>query len=174
VVELFRAIGGDVEARFSRTIAMRLPRVRFTVRRMMVAVVIMSLIIACIIELERRRQKILRDRAIQSALLASSPPPAWWPPEWRQELETRFTIEGDVTVAGKKVGAGTVFFILQPENRRFPAKIRNGRYSLTHDRMPTGSYRIEVRSEDGPAPQTSKSQWKMPMDQGLHRMNLAF
>jgi hypothetical protein len=149
---------------------------QFTVRRMMIAVVIISLITAGIIKLDRyqRAGAILRDTTIQRALLNSDPPPPWWPPDWRQEFEASWTAQGDVTLAGKKVGAGTVFFILEPEDRVFAAKIRNGRYSLLRDRMPTGTYRIEVRSEDGPEPQISKSQWKMPMDQGLHGMNLAF
>jgi hypothetical protein len=153
---------------------MRLPRVRFTMKRMLFAVMIISLSIFCIIRLEGRRREILRDTSIQRALLESSLPPAWWPLEWRQELEASCTIEGDVTLAGKKVGAGTVLFILTPQNRTFPAKISNGRYSMRHDRMPTGTYRIEVRSEDGAEPQTSRGKGRMPIDQGLHGINLAF
>ena len=76
-------------------------------------------------------------------------------------------------VAGKAVGAGTVSFILEPENRVFPGRIRNGRYSVQH-RMPAGLYRVEVRSDDGLESQALKSRWQMPMDPGFHRINLAF
>jgi hypothetical protein len=138
---------------------------------MMVLVAILSLFIGGFVELVRRR---LRETEIQRALLESLQPPGWWPPEWRQELEASFTIEGDVKVAGKSVGAGTVSFILQPGDRVFYAKISRGKYSMIHDRMPTGQYRIEVESLDGPKPQSIKSKWEMPMDQGLHRINLAF
>src|SRR5690349_8721416 len=70
-------------------VAMRLPRVRFTVRRMMVAVAIIALIAAGTAELKRRR---LRDAEIQRALLSSLQPPDWWPAEWRQELNTSFSL----------------------------------------------------------------------------------
>jgi len=115
-----------------------------------------------------------RDTAIQRALLESLEPPGWWPSGWRRELQASFTIEGDISVAGKAVRAGTVWFILVPDNRVFPGTIRNGRYSLKHLRMPTGRYRVAVRSEDGPELQTFKSEWELPMDQGFHRINLGF
>jgi hypothetical protein len=115
-----------------------------------------------------------RDTAIQRALLESREPPVWWPPGWRQELKASFTIEGDVSLAGKAVGAGTVSFILEPEHRVFQAPIRKGRYSLKQGRMPSGRYRLELRSEDGSEPQTCKSPWELPMDPGFHRINLGF
>jgi hypothetical protein len=114
-----------------------------------------------------------RDAAIQRALLESREPPVWWPSGWRQELTASFTIEGDISVAGKAVGAGTILFILEPEQRVFPATIRKGRYSFKHTRMPTGRYKVEVRTDDGSEPQTSRSKWELPMDQGFHRINLA-
>ena len=140
----------------------------------MIAIVIIAVIINGFVIVEGRRRRALREGSIQRALLESRIPPAWWPSDWRQELETSFTVEGAATVAGKKVSAGTVVFMLEPENRQFPAKISNGRYSLKHDRLPTGTYRVELKSEDGSEPRTSRSRWTMPIDQGFHRINLRF
>jgi hypothetical protein len=116
----------------------------------------------------------LRDRTIQRALVGSQEPSAWWPPGWRQELKASFTVEGDVTVAGKPVGAGTLSYVLEPEHRMFTARIGHGRYSFKRNRMPTGHYRVELRSEDGAQPLISRGEWVMTMDQGFHRINLAF
>ncbi len=89
-------------------------------------------------------------------------------------MNESLTVEGDVSVGGKPVVAGTVLFILMPEGRVFPARITKGKYSMTRDRMPTGHYRIEVKSSDGSQPRKSKSRWEMPMDPGFHRLNFAF
>ena len=153
---------------------MRMLRPRFTVRQMMAVVAIASLVIAGLIMIEARLRRARRDTEIQRALVQSLRPPGWWPLDWRQEFDTSLTIEGSVSVAGKPVGAGTVTFILAPGDRVFSAKIDKGRYSLKQDRMPTGLYRIEVKSADGPESRTIKGQSEMPMDQGFHRMNLAF
>ena len=153
---------------------MRMPRVRFTVRRLMVAVVIVAMIIGGLVELARRRLRASCDAEIQRALVQSLSPPGWWPVEWRQEFDVSATVEGQVSVAGKPVGAGTVSFILGPGDRVFSGRIDRGRYSLKQGRMPTGLYRIEVRSDDGPEPRTIRGKGKMPMDRGFHRMNLAF
>lgn len=154
---------------------MRLPRVRFTVRRMLIAVAIIALIVAGITQQLRWRR--LRDAEIQRALVQSLEPPDWWPSEWRHELNTSFTAVGQIRLRGTKtpINAGTVWFILMPEGRAFSAKISKGRYSMLHFRMPTGNYRIEMESLDGPKPQKVKSQWEMPMDQGRHGgLNFAF
>ena len=153
---------------------MRLPREQFTVRRMMVAVAVVALLIAGIVMLEKHRRHARRDAEIQRALLQSLRPPAWWPPEWREELAASMTVDGTVSVAGEPVGAGTVSFILDQGGRVFSGKIDKGRYSLKQGRMPTGRYRIEVRSADGPEPKTTRGKGEMPMDQGSHRINLAF
>lgn len=153
---------------------MRWPRVRFTVRRLMVAVLVVALVIAGLVLLERRRRLGLRDAEIQRALVQSLRPPGWWPAEWRREFDASWTIEGTVGVAGKPVGAGTVSFVLEPGGRVFSGKIEKGRYSLRRGRMPTGRYRIEVRSADGPGLRTVHSKSEMPMDRGFHRINLAF
>jgi hypothetical protein len=138
---------------------------------MMVAVAIISLIAAGMTELRKRR---VREAEIQRALLDSLQPPGWWPAGWRQELNTSFTVEGHVTLGGKTIGAGTIWFILMPAGRAFAANISKGKYSMTRGRMPTGNYRIEVESLDGPKPQKAKGRGEMPMDQGRHGLNFAF
>ena len=143
---------------------------RFTVRRLMIAIAIISLISAGIVELARLR----RDKEIQRALVQSLQPPESWPTGWREELNTSLTVEGQVTFGGKAVNDGTISFILMPEGRLFNARINKGKYSMKRDRMPTGSYRIEVKSLDGSEPRTIKGPWELPMDQGFHRLNLTF
>jgi hypothetical protein len=114
------------------------------------------------------------ERFIQLALLEGQGPSFWWPTTWRQELRESTIVEGGVTMAGKPVNTGTVWFILESEHRRFPAKIKNGRFSMNYNRIPAGRYRIEVISEDGVRPQSSKSKWEMPIGPGFLRFNLAF
>jgi hypothetical protein len=141
---------------------------RFKLRTLFVVIIALAVCLTLWINFYQR------NAAIQRALLESLEPPPWWPVGWKQELKTSFTIEGDIKVAGKPVGAGTVSWILVPQNRVFQAPITKGRYSLKHRRMPTGRYRVEVRTDDGPEPRTLKSDWEMPMDPGFHRINLGF
>ncbi len=72
------------------------------------------------------------------------------------------------------MGRGTMSFILEPDNRTFSTKIIDGSYSLESQRMPTGTYRVEVKSDDSPEPDIVRSKWTMPFDQGHHKSNYAF
>ena len=153
---------------------MRLPRVQFTATRITLAVVTILLLVLIVIPLQRRVGRMWRNRAVQGYLLNSLPPEWWWPREWRQELATSWTIGGEVKLGGKKVGRGTISFILEPANRAFSTRIIDGSYSLEGQPMPTGTYRVEVRSDDGPEPAVARSQWTMPFDQGRHKSNYAF
>ncbi len=150
---------------------MKLPKVRLTVRRVMLLVAILAVGFGGYGEVARRRR---RDREIQRVLVDFESAPGWWPEDWKRELQTSLTIEGDASLDGTPVNDGMVTFREQPGDRIFRVPIRRGRYSMLDRRMPVGSYRITVESFDGPEPRSKTSVWAMGLDAGRHRSNWHF
>jgi hypothetical protein len=120
---------------------MRLPRVKYTILGLMLAVAVMALVFTPLLSVRLR----WRESMIYKAIEQGNGPSFWWPPGWRQELRGSLTLAGDL----RNSVAGTLEFVAGTGGRVIRTPVSNGRYSLSPRLLPAGTLKVRYISPAG-------------------------
>lgn len=117
----------------------------------------------------------LRERALYNAMMAGNSPEWWWPPSMRDELQTTFLLNGQVTVDGEIPNSGSVVYTHIKTKRRFETRVRkSGSYSYRLTRLPAGEYTVMYLAPGQSVPQRPAGSAHIMLDGGgRHGLNLA-
>ena len=142
---------------------MWLPRVKYTILGLMIAVAVMALLFTSLSSLRSR----WRESMIYEAIEQGSGPSFWWPPGWRQELRESLTLAGHL----RSSVAGTLEFEAGTGGRVIRTPVSDGRYSLSPRLLPAGTLKVRFISPAG-----SGTSWFElgNLGPGRHRINLSF